>query len=56
MVKSKVLSDAGWKDVAGKSKVKDNGLLKALEKRSAASCGFKAGLCDTGVVAKYVAR
>jgi outer membrane protein OmpA-like peptidoglycan-associated protein len=32
MVKSKVLSDAGWKDVAGKSKVKDNGLLKALEK------------------------
>jgi outer membrane protein OmpA-like peptidoglycan-associated protein len=32
MVKSKVLSDAGWKDVAGKSNVKDNGLLKALEK------------------------
>jgi len=32
MVKSKVLSDAGWKDVAGKGNVKDNGLLKALEK------------------------
>ena len=32
MSKSKLLSDAGWKDVAAKSKVKDNGLLKALEK------------------------
>ena len=32
MVKSKLLSDTGWKDVAGKGKVKDNGLLKALEK------------------------
>ena len=32
MIKSKLLSDAGWKDVAAKGKVKDNGLLKALEK------------------------
>ena len=32
MIKSKLLSDAGWKDVAGKAKVKDNGLLKSLEK------------------------
>lgn len=30
MIKSKSLSDAGWKDVAGKHKVKDNGLLKVL--------------------------
>ena len=32
IVKSKLLSDAGWKDVAAKAKVKDNGLLKSLEK------------------------
>jgi hypothetical protein len=32
MIKSKLLSDTGWKDIATKSKVKDNGLLKALEK------------------------
>ncbi len=32
MLTSKALSDAGWKDVAAKNKVKDNGLSKALEK------------------------
>ncbi len=32
MIKSKALSDAGWKDIATKNKVKDNGLLKALVK------------------------
>ena len=32
MIKSKLLSDAGWKDVASKCNVKDNGLLRALEK------------------------
>lgn len=32
MIKSKVLSDVGWKDVSAKNKLKDNGLLKALEK------------------------
>ena len=32
MIKSKVLSDAAWKDAAGKSNVKDYGLPKALEK------------------------
>ncbi|MEO8312320.1 MAG: hypothetical protein ABI520_14205, partial [Caldimonas sp.] len=26
----KFLSDSGWKDIASKNKVKDNGLLKAL--------------------------
>ena len=30
MSNSKFLSDSGWKDVASKNKVKDNGLLKAL--------------------------
>jgi hypothetical protein len=32
IVKSKLLSDAGWKDVAAKGKIKDNGLLKSLLK------------------------
>lgn len=32
IVKSKQLAVAGWKDLAARSKVKDNGLLKALEK------------------------
>src|SRR5512132_2663372 len=27
---SKALSDSGWKDVAAKNKIKDNGLLKLL--------------------------
>ena len=31
MIKSKQLNDAGWKVIASKSKIKDNGLLKALE-------------------------
>lgn len=31
-LKSKFLADAGWKDIASKNKVKDNGLTKALEK------------------------
>ncbi|MBL8363534.1 MAG: peptidoglycan-binding protein [Rubrivivax sp.] len=31
-VKSKSLSDAGWKDIVAKNKLKDNGLQKALEK------------------------
>lgn len=31
-IKAKVLSDAGWKDVVAKNKVKDNGLQKALER------------------------
>jgi len=30
MSASKFLSDAGWKDIASKNKIKDNGLLKAL--------------------------
>lgn len=30
MIKSKSLSDAGWKDVVAKNKVKDNGLLRVL--------------------------
>ena len=32
MLKSKFLSDAAWKDLAAKNKVKDNGLAKALER------------------------
>ena len=32
-IRSKVLSDAGWKDIIAKNKVKDNGLLKVLERR-----------------------
>ena len=32
MIKSKFLGDAAWKDLAAKNKVKDNGLLKALER------------------------
>lgn len=32
MIKSKSLSDTGWKSVVSKNKVKDNGLLKTLEK------------------------
>ncbi len=32
LIRSKALGDAGWKDVAAKNKLKDNGLLKALEK------------------------
>ena len=31
-IKAKVLSDAGWKDVVAKNKVKDNGVQKALER------------------------
>jgi len=31
-IKSKLLNDAAWKDLAAKNKVKDNGLQKALEK------------------------
>ncbi len=31
-IKSKYLLDSGWKDLASKNKVKDNGLAKALEK------------------------
>lgn len=31
-IRSKVLSDAGWKDIVAKNKVKDNGLLKVLER------------------------
>ena len=31
-IKSKLLSDVAWKDLAAKNKVKDNGLQKALEK------------------------
>ncbi len=31
-IKSKYLADAGWKDLASKNKVKDNGLTKALER------------------------
>lgn len=32
MLKSKFLGDAGWKDLASKNKLKDNGLAKSLEK------------------------
>ncbi len=32
ILKSKPLSDAGWKDVTSRHKLKDNGLLKLLEK------------------------
>lgn len=32
MIKSKPLTDTGWKTICAKNKVKDNGLLKALEK------------------------
>ena len=32
MIKSKQLTDTGWKTICTKNKVKDNGLLKALEK------------------------
>ncbi len=32
LIKSKSLADAAWKDVAAKNKLRDNGLLKALEK------------------------
>ena len=32
LIKSKSLSDAGWKDIVAKHKLKDNGLLKVLEK------------------------
>jgi hypothetical protein len=31
VIKSKQLNDAGWKVIASKNKIKDNGLLKALE-------------------------
>lgn len=32
LIKSKFLSDAGWKDLAAKNKLKDNGLAKTLER------------------------
>jgi hypothetical protein len=32
LIKSKYLGDAGWKDLASKNKIKDNGLSKALER------------------------
>ena len=32
LIKSKFLGDVGWKDLAAKNKLKDNGLAKSLEK------------------------
>ena len=32
LIKAKPLADAGWKDIVAKHKLKDNGLLKVLER------------------------